>query len=210
MKLTVLGATGGTGLQVLRQACTAGHDVVAVVRDPSRLPAGLPGLTAVTADVTDPDALGEAVSGRDAVISALGPRGRGPATICTDGAAAASTAMRRHGVRRLIVVSNSGMHVDDRDGPFTRRVVKPILGRVLAAAYADMQRMEDLVSATDLDWTIVRPPMLTDGKHTGRYRTELGHNIPGGNRISRADLADRILGCLTDPGAVRATVSVAY
>jgi putative NADH-flavin reductase len=210
MKLTLLGATGGTGLQVLRQACAAGHDVVAVVRDTSRLPTGLPGLTAVTADVLDPSAIDEAVSGCDAVISAIGPRGRGPTTVCADSAAAAVTAMRRHGVRRLIVVSNSGMHTDDRDGPVTRWVAKPILVRVFADAYADMRRMEDLVVATDLDWTILRPPMLTDGAHTTRYRTEVGGNIRGGNRISRADLADRMLGCLTDPDTVRATVSVAY
>ncbi|MFI5844158.1 NAD(P)-dependent oxidoreductase [Catenuloplanes sp. NPDC051500] len=210
MKLTVLGATGGTGLQLIRQASAAGHDVVAVVRDPSRLPPELPGLTVVTADVTDPDALGEAVTGRDAVISAIGPRGRGPTAVCADSAGAAVTAMRRHGVRRLIVVSNSGMHTDGRDGPVTRYVAKPILVRVFAHAYADMQRMEDLVSATDLDWTILRPPMLTDGKHTGRYRTEIGRNVRGGNRISRADLADLILRGLTDPATVRATVSIGY
>lgn len=210
MKLTVFGATGGTGAQVLRRACAAGHDVTAVVRDPARLPAGLADLIVVTADVMDPDAIGGAISGRDAVISAMGPReGRAPTTVCADSAAAIVTAMRRSGVRRLAVVSNSGMHVDDRDGPFTRYVVKPILMRVLAHAYADMRRMEDLVAATDLDWTIVRPPMLTDGAHTGRYRTELGHNVRGGNRIARADLADALLRCLADPRTVRTAVSVA-
>ncbi|MDR7274315.1 NAD(P)-dependent oxidoreductase [Catenuloplanes atrovinosus] len=209
MKITVLGATGGTGTHVLRQARAAGHDVTAVVRDPARLP-DLPGLTVATATVTDPDAIGGAISGRDAVVSALGPRGlRAPTTICADGAAAAVAAMRRHGVRRLVVVSNSGMHVDDRDGPLTRYAVKPILKRVLAHAYADMRAMEDLVAATDLDWTIVRPPMLTDGPRTGRYRTELGRGVRGGNRISRADLADAVLRCLADPRTVRTTVAVA-
>ncbi|GAB7042380.1 MULTISPECIES: NAD(P)-dependent oxidoreductase [Catenuloplanes] len=210
MKLAVLGATGGTGVQVLRRACAAGHDVTAVVRDPARLPAGLPGLTVVTANAMDPDAIGGAVSGRDAVISAIGPRdGRAPTTVCADSAAAIVTAMRRAGVRRLAVVSNSGMHVDDRDGPLTRYVVKPILKRVLAHAYADMRRMEDLVAATELDWTIVRPPMLTNGAHTGRYRTELGRNVRGGNRIARADLADALLRCLADPRTVRVAVTVA-
>ncbi|MDP9796047.1 putative NADH-flavin reductase [Catenuloplanes nepalensis] len=210
MKLTVLGATGGTGVQVLRRAAAAGHDVTAVVRDPSRLPSDLSGLTVVTANAMDPDAIGDAISGRDAVVSAMGPReGRAPTTVCADSAAAIVTAMRRHGVRRLAVVSNSGMHVDNQDGPFTRYVVKPILKRVLAHAYADMRRMEDLVAATGLDWTIVRPPMLTDGAHTGRYRTELGRNVRGGNRISRADLADALLRCLADPRTVRTTVAVA-
>ena len=210
MKLAVFGATGGTGTQVLRQACAAGHDVTAVVRDPGKLPSGLPDLTAVRADVMDPAAIGGAVAGRDAVISAIGPRdGRAPTTVCADSAAAIVAAMREHGTRRLIVVSNSGMHVDGADGPFTRYVVKPILGRVLRHAYADMRRREELVSASGPDWPVVRPPMLTDGERTGRYRSARNQNVRGGNRIARADLADQILRCLTDERTVHASVAVA-
>jgi putative NADH-flavin reductase len=89
----------------------------------------------------------------------------------------------------LIVVSNSG-RITVGDGLLTRLIVKPILRRLLQHTFADMRRMEDLVRASELDWTIVRPPMLTDGRRTGAYRTAINHNVRGGMRISRADLAD--------------------
>ncbi|GAA4601553.1 putative NADH-flavin reductase [Actinoplanes octamycinicus] len=209
MKITVFGASGRTGTQVVRQACEEGHEVTAVVRDPARLAFADPRLRVVRAELDDAGAIAAAVAGRDAAISALGPRGRGPTTVCSDGVAAIMTAMRAHGVRRLVVVSNSGMHVDGEDGAFTRHLVKPLLMRVLAHGYADMRRMEDLVMASELDWTVVRPPMLTNGPRTGAARMAFGRNLRGGRTVSRADLADRILYLLTDGYAMWAPVAVA-
>jgi putative NADH-flavin reductase len=210
MKLVVFGATGGTGSHVVQQACAAGHDVTAVVRDPASLAGGPPNLTVLRADLMDPASIAPVVAGQDAVVSAVGSRdGRAPTTVCADSASAIVTAMRERGTRRLVVVSNSGMHVDEADGPVTRFAVKPILGRVLKHSFADMRRMEDLVRASGLDWTIVRPPMLTDGPRTGTYRTEIDRNVRGGNRVSRADLADQLLSCLADERTVRAAVAVA-
>ncbi|WP_250035002.1 NAD(P)-dependent oxidoreductase [Paractinoplanes maris] len=209
MRLTVFGASGGTGTQVVRQACAGGHEVTAVVRDPARLTFEAPELRIVQADVRDPAVLGPAVAGRDAVISAIGPRGRGPTTVCADSARAIVAAMQQQGIRRLAVVSNSGMHIDDQDGWFVRSAVKPLVGRVFRHAYADMGRMEEVVRATDLDWTIVCPPRLTDAGHTGRYRTAINQNVAGGRLIPRADLAEELLRCLTEDRTVRASVSVA-
>jgi len=209
MKLTVFGATGGTGVEVVRQALAAGHQVAAVVRDPARLDVPeQPGLEVVTADVFDPGALVPAISGRDAVVSALGPRDKGPSVICRDGTSAIMTAMRTAGAQRLVVVSNSGMHRDG-DGWFTRLVVKPILVRVLREGYADMGEMERRVIDSGLDWTIVRPPKLTDKPHTGRIRSATEGNVRGSFTISRADLADYVLRAAADPGMTRAAVSVA-
>ncbi|MCO8274305.1 SDR family oxidoreductase [Actinoplanes sp. TRM 88003] len=210
MKLTIFGATGGTGEQVVRQACTGGHDVTAVVRDPTRLAFEAPSLQVLAADVMDPDAIAPALEGRDAVISAIGSReARSPTTVCTDSARSIIEAMRQNSVRRLVVVSNSGMHIDSQDGAFVRAVIKPVLGRVLRHAYADMRHMEELVQATDLDWTIVRPPRLINAPATGNYRTAINQNVPRASVITRADLAAHILHTLTDPTTVRATTSVA-
>jgi len=209
MKLTIFGATGGTGSHVVQQACADGHDVIAVVRNPARLAADRPNLTVLQANLMDPAAIAAAVAGCDAVISAVGSRdGRAPTSVCTDSAAAIVAAMREHGTRRLVVVSNSGMHIDEADGPVSRFAVKPILGRVLKHSFADMRRMEELVRASGLAWTIVRPPMLTKGPRTGRYRTAINHNVRGGNRVSRADLAVQLLRCLSDERTVQATVSI--
>lgn len=209
MKLTVFGATGGTGVEVVRQALAAGHQVTAVVRDPARL--DVPSherLEVLVANVFEPAELVAAVSGREAVISALGPRGRGPTTVCRDGTASIKSAMDTAGVRRLVVVSNSGMHTEG-DGVFTARVVKPILIRVLREGYQDMQSMEDEVAQSGLKWTIVRPPMLTRGPHTGGIASSVGRNVRGRFSISRADLADYLLRAAGDDALIEKAVFVA-
>ncbi|GAB3584210.1 SDR family oxidoreductase [Amycolatopsis endophytica] len=209
MKLTVFGASGGTGVEVVRQALAAGHQVTAVVRDPARLDVPSQArLEVVTADVFDPAGLVPAITGREVVISALGPREKGPSVICRDGTSSVMTAMGTAGVRRLVVVSNSGMH-SDGDGWFTRQLVKPLLIRMLREAYADMGEMERRVSASGLDWTIVRPPKLTDKPHTGRIASETSGNVRGSFTISRADLADYVLRAAGNPGLAGVAVSVA-
>src|SRR5262252_3334727 len=108
MKVTIFGATGGTGRHLVQQACEAGHEVTAVVRDPARIGYRSPQLTVVTADAMDPVAIGPAVAGRDVVVSAIGSRdGRAPTTVHTDSSTSIIEAMRGAGTRRLIVVSNS-------------------------------------------------------------------------------------------------------
>src|SRR5690348_10403963 len=169
MKITVLGATGGVGGEVVKQALDRGWDVTAVVRDPAglHLPARV-----VVAGFTDHDKLAAAVEGRDAVISAVGSRDRGPTTVCVDGARAAIDA----GAKRLLVVSASGMHTEG-DGFFTRTLVKPLLNTVLKHGWSDMLAMEDVVTAPGVDWTVVRPPMLLNGPRTGKVASRLDGNV---------------------------------
>ncbi|GGZ28251.1 NADH-flavin reductase [Streptomyces poonensis] len=206
--MTVFGATGGTGQHLLDQALAAGHHVTAVVRDPARLRrADHPGLDVVTADAMDPEAIRESVAGRDAVVSALGPRSKGDTSVCGDGARAIITAMRATGTRRLVVVTAGGHVVDDGDGPFTRAVVKPLLRRVLRGPFADFVRTEEIVRAGGLDWTIMRPPRLTDGR-SRPYRTAVDRNVRGGIMIARTDLARAVLAALADPATVGHTIAV--
>ncbi|MEV0197075.1 SDR family oxidoreductase [Nonomuraea sp. NPDC050691] len=210
MRITVFGATGGTGWRVVGQGLEAGHEVTAVVRNPAGLERhdlSGPRLTVIRADVMDPAAIRPAVAGRDAVVSAIGPRGRGPTTVCADATASIMEAMEAEGVRRLVVVSASGF-VTEGDGPLTRLLAKPILNRVLRHAFADMRRMEDLVRASGLDWTIVRPPQLTEGPRTGSYRSAIDRNVRGGVRVSRADLADCVLRCLDERGPLHAALAI--
>ncbi|KAA9164993.1 NAD(P)H-binding protein [Amycolatopsis acidicola] len=209
MKLTVFGASGGTGVEVVRQGLAAGHQITAVVRDPARLdvPAG-ERLEVVTAEVFDPQALVPAIAGRDAVISALGPRGRGPTVICRDGTSSIMKAMETAGVQRLLVVSNSGMHTDG-DGFFTAKLVKPILIRVLREGYADMREMEERVRVSGLQWTVVRPPRLTNWPHSGEIASKVGGNVKGSFNIGRADLADFLLRAAGEDSLIRTAVSVA-
>lgn len=210
MKITVIGATGGTGSQVVRQALAAGHQVTAVVRNPAGLTVSGSGLQVIVADVRDANALTAAVTGRDAVISALGSRGDGPHTIVGDGTAATLQAMTSAGVRRFVVISASGMVTDAGDGLLIRTVVKPLLGRLLRAGFIDLRRMEEMVTGSDVDWTIVRPPRLTMGRLTGSYRTAVDRNVRRGMSLSRADLAHCALAACTDPATIRHTIGVGY
>jgi putative NADH-flavin reductase len=209
MRITVFGATGGTGRHVVEQALEAGHQVTAVVRDPTRLAiAATDGLTVVTAQLDDRAAVGRAVAGADAVVDTLGPHGTGPTTVRADAASVIIAAMREAGVRRLVVVSAVGAHTEG-DGPFIRFVVKPVLGYILRHAFADMRAMEAIVRASGLDWTIVLPPQLTDGPRTGKVRRQVGGNVRGSYRIARADLAAAVLQAVTDDAVRGASLSVA-
>jgi putative NADH-flavin reductase len=225
VKLTIFGATGGTGACLVEQAVAAGHEVTAVVRDPGRL-AVSPGLAAagsyaaagrdhpllrtVTADVMDPAMISPAVAGADAVLSAVGPHGTGPTTVSEHSARSIIGAMRASGVRRLITVSGS-IVTDAGEGPFMRFLVKPLARRTaLRHVSADMRQGEDEVRESGLDWTIMRPPRLTGGPATGTYRTALDRNLPRGYTVSRADLAACMLALITDATAVGRHVGIAY
>jgi len=223
MKLTIFAATGGIGRQLLGQAVAAGHDVTAVARNPrglSPVPA-----RAVAADLAsaDPAALQPAVAGADAVLSALGPRTRADAGVAARGTEVITEAMRAAGVRRVIVVSAAPIGTiaspgrphpprhDPGDGFIIRYLADPIVKRALRAHYADLARMEDVLrdSDSDLDWTIVRPPRLTDKPVTGRYRTAYGQNIRRGVFVSRADVAHYMLSVLDNPETFHRTVGIA-
>ncbi|MFI7549356.1 NAD(P)-dependent oxidoreductase [Micromonospora sediminimaris] len=210
MRLTVFGATGRTGRHVTRQALAAGHQVTAVVRDVARLPQiDHPRLEPVLADAMNPEAIRPTVTGRDAIVSALGPRARTDASVCSDGTHAIITAMRAEGIRRLIVVTASGHVIDAGDGPLTRAVLKPMLRRYLREGFADFARTERAVRDSGLDWTIMRPPRLTDGRHRP-YRTAIDRNVRGGFTIARVDLAHATLTALDDPTTAGHTISLGY
>jgi putative NADH-flavin reductase len=208
MKLTVFGATGGTGSQVVDQGLAAGHEVRAVVRDPTRV-ADRVGLEVIVADVMDPATIVEAVTGADAVISTIGTRsGRAPTTVCADSSRSIVEAMHKAGTRRLVVVSGTGPF-DEGEGPGMRYVVKPIGRLFLKNVFADFVAMEEIVRASGLDWTVIRPPSLTDKPFTGRYRTRRDLNVPRSFTVSRADVAHLILTVSGDPDTYGHAISIA-
>jgi len=211
MRLTIFGASGRTGTQLVEQALAGGHQVTAVVRDPARLAIPThPRLDVVTADVMDPASILPAVTGADAVLTAAGPRGAGPTTVITDSVRSIAAAMEKAGTRRLLVLSGS-IAADGGEGFVLRYVLKPLARRTfLRNVCADMRRAEAEVAGTDLDWTIVRPPALTNGPATGKYRTAAQRDLPRGFRLSRADLAGCMLSLLDEVAAVRRHIAVAY
>jgi hypothetical protein len=129
--------------------------------------------------------------------------------------------MQTTGVRRLVVVSAAPVGTvaspgrptpprhDPGDGFVMRHLLTPVTKAILRRHYADLATMEDAVRDSGLDWTIVRPPRLTDKPLTGRYRTAYGENLRRGLTVSRADVAQLMLRALDQPAAVKQTIGIA-
>jgi len=210
MKLTIFGATGATGTILTEQALAAGHEVTAVVRNAARLTVpAQPQLRVITADVMDPASITPALDGADAVISAVGPRASGPTTVIRDSVRSIMLAMEKTGVRRFVEVSGS-IVADEGESVYMRYLVEPLARRTfLRHVDADMKAGEDEIRASNLDWTIVRPPYLSAKPPTGRYRTAIDRNLPHGFQVTRGDLATCMLKLIDDPATVRRHVGVA-
>jgi putative NADH-flavin reductase len=221
MKLTIFAATGGIGRQALEQAVAQGHDLTAVVRDPKKLSRQV---RVVAADLAAPDpaTLELAVKGADAVLSGLGARSSSDTGVAWRGTRAIVQAMKATDVRRIVVVSaapigtvpspgrpNPPKH-DPGDGFFVRNLLGPLIKAALRKHFADLAMMEDVLRDSGLDWTVVRPPRLTDGPVTGAYRTAYGQNLRRGLLISRADVAHFMLRALRQPETSEQVVGIAH
>jgi putative NADH-flavin reductase len=221
MKLTIFAATGGIGRQLLGQAVAAGHDVTAVVRNPERLSSHQGRVVRADLSAADPADLESAVAGADAVLSGLGARSASDKGVAWKGTQAIAGAMQATGVRRIVVVSAAPIGTvpspgrpkppshDPGDGFFMRHLFGPLTKAALRDHYADLARMEDVLRDSGLDWTVVRPPRLTDKPVTGTYRTAEGQNLRRGWFISRADVAHYMLCALDRPEAIAHTIGIA-
>ncbi|MFD8547753.1 NAD(P)-dependent oxidoreductase [Streptomyces sp. NPDC059649] len=200
MKLTVLGASGGVGRQLVTHALADGHEVTAALRSPEKLTERHERLTVVRTDPLDPVSLKTVIDGADAVLSGIGQAGRhDPLRPASTSARAAVEAMTATGVRRLLMVSAGPLNRTGAGQPFlSHRVFGPLLWAVLKELYTDLARMETVLRDSGLDWTAVRPPRLLDTPGEGRYRhaVEAG---PAGSVIARADVARAMLDFVTDP-----------
>jgi putative NADH-flavin reductase len=192
MRLLVIGATGGTGQQVVAQALQQGHDVTALVRDPLRLTVKHERLRVVTGDVTQGvQPIADAVRGRDVVISALGVGASLKSlSVVTRAMETIVPAMEREGVRRLIFTSAYGVGATHIDVPLIPRILIRLL---LRDVYADKEGGEEVLRKSRLDWTLVYPVTLTNGPRTGQYRVGERLALRGLPTISRADLAGFLL-----------------
>lgn len=189
MKVTVFGATGGTGRELVKQALERGHAVTAFVRDPAPLAGAREGLTVMTGDIHDVGAVARCVQGQDAVLCALGSRELKKTMIRATGTATIIDGMKRTGVKRLIVVSAMGVGAS---WDALSAINKLFLATLLRSALADHGAQEAAVMSSGLDWTIVRPSGLVDTPGTGVYGVGEGVRATT-SRIPRADVASMIL-----------------
>ncbi|MDT0568459.1 NAD(P)-binding oxidoreductase [Streptomyces sp. DSM 3412] len=203
MRFLLLGATGATGRLFTDAATAAGHEVVAFVRDPSKL-ARRERVTAVAGDVRDAEALAEAMRGMDAVVSTLGiGKAKDPANLIIDTTRALVQAAEASGTKRVVVMSAFGVG----DSLAKASGILRFLYKGGKANFADKAAGERILTASALDWTLVYPVLLTNKPATTVQAIDLKQldRLPGVPRISRADVAAFLLSAAAEGSWSRRT-----
>ena len=209
MNLLVIGATRGIGRCLVEHALEEGHKVTALVRKPDALDLRSDRLTVVKGDILDANSVKEAIAGQDAICTAIGigPT-RKPVMVFSEGIRIVIAAMQSSGIRQLACITGIGAgDSKNHGGFFYDRIINPLL---LKTIYADKDREEEVVRASDIEWVIIRPGFLTNGPLTGQYRviTDLSGVTAG--KISRMDVAHFVLTELNEQKYLRQTPLLTY
>ena len=203
MTIALFGATGRTGRRVLERLLDAGHEVRVLVRTPSKLQRSDARLAVIQGDVTDPGAVAETIAGAEAVLSVFGQVKGSSRTVQAEGTRTIVEAMKRLGVRRLVTLSGGGLR-DPQDRPKAADKVIVVLLKLLSGhVLADAQGHLEVLKASDLEWTVVRGPRLTEKPGTGNYRVGWV-GVDAGTQVSRDDLATFIVTQIDDRSFVHA------
>lgn len=187
MKIAVLGATGRTGTPLVDELLRRGHELSVLVRTPDKLGERRDRVRVVTGSSTDPQALDQLLAGVDAVVSALGPTNK-EANLHSETAKSLVAVMPRHGVTRFVGISGAGIDVPGDQKGARDKVVSFLIQKLGGKVVADKPAEYRVLAASDLDWTLVRPPRLQDGPATGRVDHD-AHTPGRSSSIRRADLA---------------------
>ncbi len=192
MRIIVFGASGGIGNHVVQQALEDGHQVTAFVRNPDKLSIEHPNLSIFQGDVIEAEKVEQATAKQEAVISTLGPTRPPVPGMMETAAKNIVNGMQKHGLKRLISTTGAGVR-DPKDQPkLFDKFMKALLTFMARDVLRDSEANVSVIRASNLDWTIVRFPRLTDRRHSGKYRVGyIGKD--SGSQISRADGADFIL-----------------
>lgn len=207
MKVIIFGATGGTGTKLIYQALEAGHMVTAFCRTPAKISQFHERLRIIQGDVLDAESVESALSGQDAVFCALGmPDIRDKSQLRFSATNIIINAMKQKKVKRLICLSALGAGHSIDSMPFHYRYI--LLPLVMKHLYIDHNLQEATIKKSHLDWTIIRPAILTNGEHTRRYLH--GTVLPKAAKlkVSRADTADFMLKQLNDLQYLHASPSI--
>ena len=209
-RVLIVGATGGTGRELVAQALERGHVVTALARNPLALEVAHPRLRVMHGDVLDYAAVEAAVQGQEAVVCALGhKRFFQPTRILSTGTRNIVRAMENHRVRRF--VCETALGIGDSAGHMGLYYTFFVIPIILPFYFWDKTRQERVIAASRVNWVIVRPGVLTKGAKRGRYR----HGRRVGSflwtvRISRADVAEFMLNQMTDTAYVGAAPGVCW
>jgi len=210
LRIVVLGANGGIGRQTVALALEAGHHVTAILRNPANLAMVHDNLELVKGDVMQPGTIEGWLENKDAVISAIGVRSNGPTTLYSEGNRNILQAMKKAGISRVFFISASAIEISPVLPLYVRFAAKYIVQKILRNMYADIRIMEKLVKESDANWTIMRPPRLTNKPATGRYRIAINSFLKNCLSISRADVAHFMIHNISNKAAWKTTIEIGY
>jgi putative NADH-flavin reductase len=191
VRLAIFGATGATGRLLVQQALGGGHALNVLARDPARITANSDQLRVVAGDVRDVEAVRHVVDGVEGVISVLGQTHPPTPDLLVTGARNIIAAMHSAEVRRLVYLTGAGVWDTQDQRTFTRKLIRGLMYRFAREVLRDSEAAVQAIKSSDLQWTIVRVPRLTDAPRTGKPRVTLSK--PAGMVISRADVAAFLL-----------------
>jgi len=211
LNILVVGANGGIGKQTVEIALQAGHSVTALVRNPDKLAITHTNLQIVKGDVMYPETFEGYLEHKDAIISALGTNTvNKPTILYSEGNKNLLKAMKKEGLRRVFFISASALEISPVLPFYVRFAEKYIVQKLLRHMYDDLRIMENLIKETDIDWTIMRPPRLTDKPVTGEYRFAINSFLKNCLSISRADVAHFMINNITNEATYRTTIEIGY
>ena len=209
MRIVVFGASRGVGLEVVKQALDAGYRLTAFVRSPERFTFKHPGLTLCQGDAMDAVAVENAIAGQDAVISTLGPTRPPVPGMMETAAQNIVTAMKKHGVRRLISTTGAGIRQPEDKPKLADYFIGFLLNLLAKSVVLDSAANVKVIQSSDLDWTVVRYPRLMEGDPVGKYR--FGYvSKDSSTQLTRADAAASVLKELTEKKWLRKLPLVSY
>ena len=205
LNVVIFGASRGTGYELVAQARDQGHRVTAFARNPDRELLADARIKTIRGDLLDAAAVARAIDGQDVIFSTVGNApgdARKSTTLFSEGMQHIVAGARQAGARRIICLGSCG--TDPQTRPFLPvRIMAPLLKPLFRGVYDDIVRMEKALASVELDWTVVRPPYLTKGKLTGRYRIGIHEHLASVARISRADLAHCMLSIVSNSATYR-------
>ncbi|MES2111974.1 MAG: NAD(P)H-binding protein [Bacteroidota bacterium] len=213
-QVLVIGGNGGIGKQCIRIALDAGCYVTAILRTPSKLTMEHPNLKVVQGDVNNPAQIIPHLENKDAVISAVGASGGllgdKPTTLYSDSAKLILSGLDTIANTHVFFISASAVEISPVLPFFVRFFARYVLQKLLKHMYRDLLKMESVVKQSSVNYTIIRPPQLTDGEATGNYRMAINQFLRNGLKISRADVAHFIINHIDDTEIRRTTVEIGY
>lgn len=196
MKITIFGATGRTGIHTVKKALEMGHEVKAFVRSPEKMTIQDPNLHLIQGDVFSKEDVAEAVKGSDAVISTLGPTKNSPPDFMKKSAENITAAMKEHDSSRLLWMTGAGVK-DPEDPPsILRNMIIGIMKLIAPSVLNDSRNAYEIISNSELDYTIARVPVLSD--KGPKQPVHSGLTPPAPKPVERADIADFLINQLED------------